>query len=298
MKVLVSGATGLIGHRVVAALHTAGRAVRVVTRDPGRVRHPKTVEVVSWNGHTLAPRELRGIGAIVHLAGENIGQRWSDETRRRIRESRVRGTRLVAEAVGALEPRPVLLCASAVGYYGQQGDERLTEDASRGEGFLAEVVEAWESAADPAREAGARVVHFRQAPILARHEGMIKRMSLPFKLGLGGRVGSGDQWWSWVTLDDIVSAYLFALERPLAGTLNLVAPGVVRNRDFVDALGDVLHRPTVLPLPAAAVRLVWGDMGDEFLLGGQRAVPDRILGEGFTFAHPELGPALEHVLRR
>ena len=241
---------------------------------------------------------LEGVGAIVHLAGENIGQRWSDETRRRIRESRLRGTGLVAEAVAALEPRPVLLCASAVGYYGQQGDERLTEDASRGEGFLAEVVEAWESAADPAREAGARVVHFRQAPILARHEGMIKRMSLPFKLGLGGRVGSGDQWWSWVTLDDIVSAYLFALERPLAGTFNLVAPGVVRNRDFVDALGDALHRPTVLPLPAAAVRLVWGDMGDEFLLGGQRAVPDRILGEGFTFAHPELGPALEHVLRR
>jgi uncharacterized protein len=295
MRIAITGASGLIGSSLEPALRERGHdVVRLV-------RHaPAGADEIRWDpaGGALDTAVLEGVGAIVHLAGENIGQRWSDETRRRIRESRVRGTRLVAEAVGALEPRPVLLCASAVGYYGQQGDERLTEDASRGEGFLAEVVEAWESAADPAREAGARVVHFRQAPILARHEGMIKRMSLPFKLGLGGRVGSGDQWWSWVTLDDIVSAYLFALERPLAGTLNLVAPGVVRNRDFVDALGDVLHRPTVLPLPAAAVRLVWGDMGDEFLLGGQRAVPDRILGEGFTFAHPELGPALEHVLRR
>jgi uncharacterized protein len=295
MRIAITGASGLIGSTLEPALRERGHdVVRLVRRAPAGANE------IRWDpaGAELDVATLEGVGAIVHLAGENIGQRWSDETRRRIRESRVRGTRLVAEAVAALEPRPVLLCASAVGYYGQKGDERLTEDVSRGEGFLAEVVEAWESAAEPAREAGARVVHFRQAPILARHEGMIKRMSLPFKLGLGGRVGSGDQWWSWVTLDDIVSAYLFALERPLAGTLNLVAPGIVRNRDFVDAFGDVLHRPTVLPLPAAAVRLVWGDMGDEFLLGGQRAVPDRILGEGFAFAHPELGPALEHVLRR
>ena len=294
MRIAITGASGLIGSALEPALRERGHDVLRLVR-----REPQDANEIRWDPARgeLDTAALEGADAIVHLAGENIGKRWSDDRRRRIRESRMRGTGLGAAAVAALEPRPALLCASAVGYYGQQGDAKLTEDAPRGEGFLAEVVEAWESAADQAREAGARVVHFRQAPILARHEGMIKRMSLPFKLGLGGRVGSGEQWWSWVTLDDIVSAYLFALERPLAGTLNLVAPGVVRNRDFVDALGDALHRPTVLPLPATAVRVVWGDMGEEFLLGGQRAVPDRILGEGFAFAHPELGPALEHVLQ-
>jgi uncharacterized protein (TIGR01777 family) len=244
----------------------------------------------------LDARSLDGTDAVVHLAGENIGHRWSSSTRRAIRDSRVLGTTLVAETVAGLEPRPALLCASAVGYYGQQGDEILTEESPRGEGFLADVVGGWESAADPAREAGARVVHFRQAPILARHDGMVKRMLLPFRLGLGGRVGSGEQWWSWITLHDVVAAYLFALQHPLEGAWNLVAPGVVRNRDFVDTFGDALHRPTVFPLPATAVRLVWGDMGEEFLLGGQRAVSDRLRGEGFAFAYPELGPALEHVL--
>jgi len=294
MRIAITGASGLIGSALVPALQERGHDVVRLVR-----RAPTGANEIRWDpaAGELDTGALEGVGAIVHLAGENIGQRWSDDRRRRIRESRVRGTGLVAAAVAALEPRPALLCASAVGYYGQQGDAKLTEDAPRGDGFLAEVVGAWESAADPAREAGARVVHYRQAPILARHEGMIRRMLLPFKLGLGGRVGSGDQWWSWVALDDVVAAYLFALERPLAGTFNLVAPGVVRNRDFVDALGEVLHRPTVFPLPATAVRLVWGDMGEEFLLAGQRAVSDRILGEGFSFAHPELGRALEHVLQ-
>lgn len=294
MRVAVTGASGLIGSALVPRLRGEGHDVLRLVRRPARAR-----DEVQWDpaDGTIDESALVGVGAVVHLAGENIGKRWSAERRRRIRESRVLGTGLVARTVAALEPPPALLCASAVGYYGQQGDERLTEDASRGEGFLAEVVEAWESAADPARDAGARVVHFRQAPVLARHEGMIARMLLPFRLGLGGRVGSGDQWWSWVTLDDLVAAYVLALGRPLAGIFNVAAPGVVRNREFVDTFGEVLHRPTVFPLPASAVRLVWGDMGDEFLLGGQRAVPARLTSEGFSFAYPELRPALEHVLR-
>jgi uncharacterized protein (TIGR01777 family) len=293
MRIALTGASGLIGSVLTPKLRESGHEVIRLVRRPSRA-----ADEIQWDPleGALDARELDGVDAIVHLAGENIGQRWSDETQRAIRDSRVLGTRLIAETVAALESRPALLCASAVGYYGQQRDEILTEASPRGEGFLAEVVEAWESAADAARAAGARVVHFRQAPILARHDGMVKRMLLPFKLGLGGRVGSGDQWWSWVTLDDVVAAYLFALGRPLTGTFNLVAPGVTRNRDFVDTFGDVLHRPTVFPLPATAVRLVWGDMGEEFLLGGQRAVSDRLRGEGFAFAHPELGPALEHVL--
>jgi uncharacterized protein (TIGR01777 family) len=293
MRIAITGASGLIGSALDPALRERGDDVVRLVRGPAN-----GPDEVAWDpaGGVLDPASLEGVDAIVHLAGENIGKRWSDERRRRIRESRLLGTRLVAETVAALDPKPDLLCASAVGYYGQQGDTELTEDAQRGDGFLAGVVGEWESAADPAREAGARVVHFRHAPVLARHDGMVKRMLLPFKLGLGGRVGSGDQWWSWVTLDDVVAAYVFALDSPIAGTFNLVAPGVVRNRDFVDTFGEVLHRPTVFPLPAAAVRLVWGDMGDEFLLGGQRAVPERLLGQGFAFAYPALEPALEHVL--
>lgn len=293
MRIAITGASGLIGSALVPRLEADGHdVVRLVRRE---ATAPDEIEWDPAAGR-LDATSLEGVDAIVHLAGENIGHRWSAERRRRIRVSRVEGTALVARAVASVEPRPVLLCASAVGYYGQQGDRELTEDAPRGEGFLAEVVEAWESAAEPAREAGARVVHFRHAPVLARHEGMVARMLLPFRLGLGGRVGSGAQWWSWVTLDDVAAAYLRALERPLSGVYNVVAPGIVRNRDFVDTFGAVLRRPTVLPLPAAAIRLAWGAMGEEFLLGGQRAVPQRLLGDGFSFAYPELGPALEHVL--
>ena len=294
MRIAVTGASGLVGSALVPALKERGHQVVRLVR-----RRPETADETAWDPveGVLDVRSLEGVGAIVHLAGENIGQRWSNSKRRAIRDSRVNGTRLVAETVAALESRPALLCASAVGYYGQRGDAELTEEASRGDGYLAEVVGAWESAADPARDAGARVVHFRQAPIVAGSEGMLRRMLLPFRLGLGGRVGSGEQWWSWVAIDDVVSAYLLALEKPFAGAYNLVAPEVVRNRVFVETLGDVLHRPTVFPLPGAAVRLVWGDMGEEMLLGGQRAVPERLRAEGFEFAYPSLRQALAHVLR-
>ena len=241
---------------------------------------------------TIDEEALADVAAIVNLAGANIDQRWTPEAQRRIRDSRVDGTRLLAETVSRLDPRPVLLLASAVGYYGQRGDEELTEESAAGDGFLADVVREWEAAAEPARAAGARVVHFRQGIVLAKDGGALKRMLLPFRLGVGGRVGSGSQWWSWISLDDVVAAYLHALEHPLEGVYNLAAPGVVRNRDFVDALGRALHRPTVFPLPGFAVRLAFGEMGEEMLLGGQRALPARLPDAGFPFAYPEIGGAL------
>jgi uncharacterized protein (TIGR01777 family) len=294
MRVAVTGASGLVGSALVPALEAAGHeVVRVVRRTPERAG-----EVV-WDpsASKLDVEGLRGTDAIVHLAAENIGRRWSSATRRRILDSRVAGTSLLADAVGRLEPRPALVVASAVGLYGQQGDRELTEESPPGEGFLPDVVRAWEAAADPARRAGARVVHLRQGIVLAEGGGALGRMLLPFRLGLGGRVGSGSQWWSWVALDDVVAAYLHAVDRPLEGAFNLAAPAV-RNRDFVDALGAALHRPTVLPLPGFAVGLVWGEMGREILLGGQRVVPRRLLETGYTLRHPEIGEALEHVLGR
>jgi len=293
MRVAVAGSSGLIGRALVTALRAAGHDVLQLVRG-----EPGSVDEVAWDpaAGTIDEDALAGVGAIVNLAGANIGQRWTHETQRGIRDSRVDGTRLLAETVSRLDPRPALLLASAVGYYGQRGDEVLSEESAAGEGFLADVVRKWEAAADPARAAGARVVHFRQGLVLAKDDGALKRMLLPFKLGVGGRVGSGSQWWSWVALDDVVAAYVHALEHPLEGVYNLAAPGVVRNRDFVDALGHVLHRPTIFPLPGFAVKLAFGEMGEEMLLGGQRALPERLTEAGFAFAHTDIRGALEHVL--
>lgn len=292
MRVVITGASGLVGSALVRASRDAGHDVRALVR-----REPRGAGEVRWDPATgtIDVAALEGVDAIVHLAAENLGQRWTSGVRRRVRESRVDGTRLVAETVAKLDPSPVLLAASAVGFYGQQGDEQLSEGSPPGEGFLAEVVRAWEAAADPAREAGARVVHFRQGIVLAKEGGALARMLLPFRLGVGGRVGSGRQWWSWVARDDVVAAYLYALDRPLDGVYNLAAPAV-RNREFVDALGAALRRPTVFPLPALAVKLAWGEMGEEILLGGQRVVPERLPEAGFSLSYPEIRGALERSL--
>ena len=292
MQVVMTGASGLIGSALRPALTAAGHEVVSLVR-----REPRSPDEVRWDPAAgwLDVDSLAGTGAIVHLAAENLGQRWTEETRRDVLDSRVQGTRLVAEAVARLDPRPVLLAASAVGYYGQRGDQVLTEGSSAGEGFMSEVVRAWESAAEPARTAGARVVHFRQGMVLAKEGGALARMLLPFKLGVGGRVGSGTQWWSWVTRDDIVAAYLYALDEPLDGVYNLAAPAVT-NAEFVRALGEAIRRPTVIPVPGFAIKLLWGEMGEEVLLGGQRVVPERLPDAGFTFAYPDVRGALVHVL--
>ena len=292
MKVAVTGATGLIGSALVPALRDAGHDVVTLVR-----RAPVAEHEIAWDpaAGTIDADPLAGVEAVVHLAGETIGQRWSSGARERIRGSRVDGTGLIARTLAALEPRPsVLVQASGVGYYGL-GDEPVTEESPKGAGFAADVVEAWEAAAEPARAAGIRVVALRQAPILDRHEGPVGRMRVPFRLGLGGRVGSGDQWWCWASLADVVRVYLHALETDLSGPANVVG-GSVTNREFTKALGRALHRPTIFPLPAFAVRLAFGQMGEELLLGGQRPVAERLERAGFAFRDTDLDRAMAAAL--
>ena len=292
VKVAVTGASGLIGSTLGPALRKAGHDVVTLVRRP-----PAAEAEIEWHPDTgtIDAERLAGVQAVVHLAGETIGQRWSEAAKARILGSRVDGTGLVARTMAGLDPRPaVLVQASGVGFYGL-GGEPVTETSPRGEGFAADVVEAWERAAEPAREAGIRVVALRQAPILHRKEGPVGRMRLPFRLGLGGRVGSGRQWWCWASLPDVIRAYLHALDTELAGPANVVG-GAVTNREFTKALGRALHRPTVFPLPAFAIRLAFGPMGEELLLGGQRPVAERLEQAGFSFHDTDLDAALAAAL--
>lgn len=294
MKVIVSGASGLIGSALVPALEAAGHeVVRLVRREPAAANEAR------WDpaAGTIDAGRLAGAGAVVCLSGATIGRRWTEARKREILESRVASTSLLARTAAELDPRPAaLLCAGGVGIYGDRGDEILTEESEPGTGFLADVGKAWEAAADPAREAGIRVVSFRQGLVLSRRGGALARLLTPFKLGLGGRVGSGRQWWSWVALEDLVAAYLFALESDLRGPVNLVAPNPVTNRQFVLALARALRRPALFPLPAPVVVAMFGEMGRAALLEGQRALPERLLDAGFSFAQPDLPGALERAL--
>jgi uncharacterized protein (TIGR01777 family) len=293
VKVAVTGSSGLIGSALLPALGAAGHAaVRLVRGQPGPGE-------LGWDpaGGSIDAAGLSGVDAIVHLAGETIGARWSKERKRRILESRVAGTQLVAETAARLEPPPgVLLCASGIDSYGNRGDEVLTEASPRGEGFLADVVEAWEAAAAPARDAGIRVVHLRQGIVLSRQGGALARLLLPFRLGLGGRIGDGDQWWSWVAMDDVTAAYVRLLELPVSGPVNLVAPEPARNRDFAKALGHALHRPAALPFPSFAVKLLLGEMGEELLLASKRVLPVALEAQGFEFRVRTLADGLAGAL--
>ncbi|MGH3065965.1 MAG: TIGR01777 family oxidoreductase [Gaiellaceae bacterium] len=294
MRIAISGASGLIGSALVPALEAAGHDVVRLVRRP-----PTSAAELQWDpaAGTLDARALAGVDALVTLSGATIGRRWTRARKAEMLASRVDSTRLLARTAAALDPRPrVLVCAGGAGIYGDRGDEILTEESELGSGFLAEVGHAWEAAAEPAREAGIRVVNFRQGLVLARAGGALGRMLTPFKLGVGGRVGSGRQWWSWVSMDDLVAAYRFALEGDLAGPVNLVSPNPVTNAQFTKALGKALGRPTVFPLPAFAARAMFGEMADEALLTGQRALPARLLDAGFAFDYPELGPALRRAL--
>jgi len=292
MKVAVTGASGVIGTALQPALREGGHDVVTLVR-----RSPESESEIEWHPDvgTIDAERLTSADAVVHLAGETIGQRWSAGARERIRGSRVDGTGLIARTIAGLDPRPaVLVQASGVGYYGL-GDQPVTEQSPKGAGFAADVVEAWEAAAEPARAAGIRVVALRQAPILDRHEGPVGRMRLPFSLGLGGRVGSGNQWWCWVSLPDVVRVYLDALETEVDGAVNVVG-GSVTNREFTKALGRALHRPTVFPLPSFAVRLAFGQMGEELLLGGQRPVAERLERSGVAFHDTDLDGAMAAAL--
>jgi hypothetical protein len=295
VKVAVSGASGFLGSALVPALEADGHEVVRLVRRP-----PTSAAEVEWNPEagTVDAGRLAGVDGVVHLSGATIGRRWTRARMAEIRASRIETTRLLSETIASLDPRPaVLVCAGGIGIYGDRGDEILTEESSLGSGFAAEVGKDWEEAAGPARAAGVRVVSFRQGVVLGRGEGsFLDRLLTPFKLGLGGRIGSGRQWLSWVELGDLVEAYRAALTGELSGALNLVAPNPVKNEQLTKALGEALHRPTIVPFPAIAARTVFGQMGEEVLLGSQRALPARLLDTGFTFRYPDLGSALERAL--
>jgi uncharacterized protein (TIGR01777 family) len=295
-RILVTGGTGLVGRRLVEALRDDGLEVGAVTRSPERARFDEGVEPVGWDGVQVAPEELAKSGAVVHLAGEPVfGGLFTAERRRRILESRVDSTRALVRALSELAPdeRPkTFVCASAVGYYGDRGEEELDEDAAPGSGFLSDVCIAWEKAAEPAERLGVRRVSLRIGIVLAREGGALAPMARAFRFGLGGRIGSGRQWFPWIHADDLVGLVRAALDdERYAGPVNAVAPNPVRNAELTKALGAVLRRPTILPLPALPLRLALGELASE-LLGSRRVVPRRALERGFRFEFEDLARAL------
>lgn len=294
-QVAVSGATGLVGRALVAALTEAGHTVRPLVRRAARPGE------IAWDPEagTVDTAALAGVDVVFHLAGESIaGGRWTPERKRAIRESRERGTRVLAEALAGMERPPrVLVSASAIGFYGDRDDTEVDEASPMGHDFLAAVCAAWEAATAPAAAAGLRVVRVRIGVVLDATGGALGQMLLPFRLGLGGVLGSGRQWMSWVTLDDLVRILYFAALHPEArGALNATAPTPVTNAAFTRTLGRVLGRPAVLPVPALAVRLLFGELGDALLLHGARVLPGQLGRLGFRFQNPLLEDALRHVL--
>lgn len=298
MQILVSGSRGFIGSALVPFLTGQGhRVIRLIraTPAPGEA-------AIQWDpvAGTITPQGLEGLDAVVHLSGENIVGRWTAQKKARIMESRVRGTRCLAEAVAALaQPPRVLVCASAVGYYGDRADALLEETSPSGEGFLAEVCRAWEAAAMPAQQRGIRVVHLRIGMVLGAAGGALALMLGPFRLGLGGILGTGRQYVSWVSVDDVAGAIGHVLVTDsLRGAVNVVAPQPVTNAEFTRTLGRVLRRPTVFPVPAGALRLAFGEMAGEILLGSTRVRPAQLERAAYRFRHPQLEPALRDLLRR
>lgn len=297
MKVLVSGSSGLIGTALVSSLAAGGHQVTRLVRRKAR---PGSAGEREWDpeGSSFDASGLDGLDAVVHLAGESIASRWTEKKKARIRASRVQGTKILCEGLARLQaPARVLVSASAIGYYGDRSDEILDEQSAPGADFLAEVCRAWEAATEPAARAGVRVVHLRNGIVLSSRGGALRQMLPPFKLGLGGRLGSGAQYMSFVALDDVVRIIQHAIATPsLSGPVNTVSPSPVRNAEFTKTLGKVLHRPTVLPVPAPIVRLLLGEMGEALLLSSARVRPAKLEGSGFRFLHPELEGALRSAL--
>jgi len=297
MRVLITGASGLIGSALQASLRQHGWDVLTATRND-----PKSNDEVRWSVEDgfADPKHLEGLDAVVHLAGESVnGLRWTDEKKKAIRDSRVRGTRNLVETLAKLKKRPrVLVCASAIGFYGERGDEELTESDAAGTTFLSEVCKEWEGEARRAEDAGIRTVLLRTGIVLSKHGGALATMLLPFKLGVGGVVGSGKQWMSWISLDDHVRVIEFVIENEnIRGAVNSASPHPVTNEEFTKTMGDVLYRPTFLPLPEFVVSMALGEMGDELLLTSTKVVPKRLEDAGFEFEYPELKPALEHAVK-
>jgi uncharacterized protein (TIGR01777 family) len=296
-KVLIAGGGGLVGSALVPTLQAEGAEITRL------VRSSAGAQGIEWhpNHDRIDAARLEDFDAVINLAGENIAAgRWTEEKKRRIRDSRINGTHLLSEALAKLTRRPrVFLCASATGFYGDRGDAILSEEDESGGGFLAGVCREWERATAPAAEADVRVVNLRFGPILAREGGMLAKLLTPFKLGLGGKVGSGKQYISWVAIDDVVGAIKLALQSDsLRGPVNIVAPNPVTNEEFTRTLGRVLSRPAAFAMPAFAARLAFGEMADEMLLVSQRVEPARLKEIGYQFQYPALESALRHTLKK
>jgi uncharacterized protein (TIGR01777 family) len=297
LLVAITGSTGSIGSALVRSLVADGHGVRRLVR-----RAPRARDEVAWNpvGGAIDATALAGIDAVVNLAGENIAQRWTRDSMREIRDSRVAATALIARTMSTLSPRPrVLVSGSAVGYYGERGDEVLDEQSSGGSDFLASVCKDWEAATKPARDAGIRVAVSRTGIVLDPHGGALAKMLLPFRLGVGGHLGDGHHWMSWIALADMVRALRFLIDTDgAAGPFNLTAPTPVDNAEFTRVLASVLHRPAIFPVPRLALELLYGPMAKGAALASQRALPRQLLALGFEFGLPELRPALEATLHR
>ena len=299
-RIVVTGATGLVGSLLCNKLEKAGakaiRAVRRPVQDDARELY--------WNPDRgeIDRAKLEGVDAVVHLAGENIaGGRWTEAFKQKILDSRIKGTHLISDALARLERKPrVFICASAIGYYGNRGADVMTEQSAPDTDFLAQVCAQWEASCQAARDAGIPVTNIRIGVVLSPDGGALAKMLTPFKLGAGGKIGSGDQYMSWIALDDLVGAivYLLSRDEPVTGPVNIVAPNPATNLGFTKTLGRVLSRPTFFPMPAFAARLLLGEMADALLLSSTRVAPQALISSGFKFQYPELEPALRHLLHR
>ena len=295
-RILVSGVSGPIGTALLPSLKADDYEVTRLVRGPASGDRQ-----ISWNPEkAIAPESVSGFDAVIHLAGETIVGRWTDAKKRRIRDSRVLGTRHLAEALAKTSSQPrVLISGSAIGYYGDRGNEILRETSAVGKGFLAQVCREWEGAAEPASQAGIRTVLMRTGLVLSGDGGALQRMLLPFRLGVGGNMGNGRQWWSWIHVQDLVGAIHHILKTAaLHGPVNLVSPTPATNSEFTKTLASVLSRPAIFPMPAFAARLVFGQMGDELLLASQRVEPAKLNSSEYTFQHSDLREALENILKK